>query len=1121
MSLPRFGVRNPVVANLVMFAILGAGLIFGARLTREFFPEVRPNQVVVAAPYPGAAPDEVESALAIKIEDALAEIDRVKEMRTVVTEGSASVTVEFEPGVDIEFAVAEVQRQVDSLQDLPEDAERIVVRKLEPNIPAIVLSLYGDADEREMKRAIRRIYDDLDLLEGMGDLVIGGVRADEVTVEVRPEALIEHGLSMPEVSRLIGEAMRELPGGTVRSDVQNVGVRTVAAGRRGAEVARIPVKSEPGGRVIRIGDIADIREGFVDIDRRARLNGKPAVSITVFKVGDDDAVNIAELVKAYVAGLRGDELTLNIREKIASLTRRPGDERPLSERVRAYEMGLSRAATTPLPGEVMFTTDLARFIVDRLDLLLRNAFYGGCLVFLTLLVLLSWRTSFWVALGLIISMAGTLATMYFVGVTLNLLTMFGLIVVIGLLVDDAIVVAENITARHERGESAEVAAIRGTGQVLWPVVATVLTTICAFLPLALIQGRLGDLLESLPYVVAIALLVSLIEGLFILPSHMAHSLRGTDRRRERGAESRLEKAEHWFDQKRDAILMGKVVPAYVRLLKRLLRHRYLTLVCAVAVMIACAGIVAGGRLEFIFFEDSDAETVNGSLVMPVGTPAERTDAVLKRLEAATLAQPEVQSVYVVVGSQGDLEGESVSVNQPNVGQLIIELVPVERRDRASPEIRESIIAEAGELTGVKSFRLEEIGGGPGGPALNYAVTGTDERQIARAVERVKAELRRFDGVYGIADDADAGAPELRVERLRAAGEALGLTRVFVGQQVRAMVLGLEAFTFAGDREDVKVRVIAPERVRRSLSEIERSFIFTPDGEPVALAEVAEIIEGESYASVRRLNRRRAVTVTADVARTIANADEIAAALEPVLRSIERDEPGITILKRGRQEDVADSFRTLPLGMAVACGLIYIILAWLFGSFVQPLIVMAAIPFATIGMILGHLLMGFPLTFLSLIGFVALTGVVVNDSLILMEFFNEKRREGKSVYDACVEAGRARFRAILLTTVTTVLGLSPLMLEQSFQARFLIPMAITIAFGLLSATVIILVVLPCMLMIFQDFRRATSAVWHGQWPPPIDQREAERQAVLRELAGMDEEDRAAAAFGRRVRDPDEP
>jgi multidrug efflux pump subunit AcrB len=1075
MSLPAFGVRKPVVANLVMVALIGIGVVFGTSLRREFFPEIRPNEVVIAAPYPGASPEEVEKSLAIKIEDRVGDLDDVVEMNTTVTEGLASIRLEFAEGVDADDAVAEVKREIDALQDLPEEAERITVVKIEPNLPVIILSLYADAPERILKEAIREIEDDLRSLDGMGDLQVTGVRADEIRIEVSPGAILEHRMSLAGVSDAIRRGMAELPGGSVKSETVNVPVRTLGAADRAAAVRDIVVRSGDDGRIIRVSDVAEVLDAFEDAEIRERLNGKKSVSITIFKVGHEDAVEIAEMVKAYVAGRNAEPLDLTPMEKIRKLFRRAGDDSPVSRRVEAYELGRSKASV--LPGELALTTDLARFIVGRLNLLTRNALWGGILVFATLILLLNVRTAFWAAIGLVVSLLGTLAVMSLTGITLNLLTMFGLIVVLGLLVDDAIVVAENITSRHERGESAATAAINGAVQVAWPVVATVLTTICAFLPLALIEGSLGDMLAALPMIVAVALLVSLIEALFILPSHMAHSLRMEERREKPNLLHRLEQK---FDGLRDRLFLDFIVPCYLTVIRWATKRRYTTIALAIAVLVGSAGMVAGGRLPFILFEASDSETVIANLQMPIGTPVERTDDVLARIERAALAQPETSSVFAVAGYSGSSDGSSETI-QPHLGQLFIELKPVEVRQakgmRSSPAYRQGILDEIGEIPGIKSLRLSDIQGGPEGPAISLTVTGRSTGQIDDAVARIERGLAEFAGVHSIANDADRGQRELRLT-LRDGASELGFTVDRIAREVRGAVFGLEAHTFAGLREDVDVRVTLPRRERRSLAAIESMYLISPRGQPVPLREVVRVEEAPGYATIRRLDRNRAVTVSADV-RDAENPEQIMAAFAPVMRDIQRTLPGVRILQRGRQQDFQDSLRTLPIGMLVACGLIFVILAWLFESYAQPLIVMTAVPFAIVGVVWGHLLMGYNMTFLSMIGFIALAGVVVNDSLIFMQFFNEMRAEGLDVREAAVEAGKARIRAIILTTVTTVLGLSPLMLERSFQAKFLIPMAITISFGLISATALVLVVLPALLVALEDAKRVLSAAWHGR------------------------------------------
>ena len=1078
MSLASFGVRKPVVANLLTVALLLGGFLFAPKLRREFFPEVRPSEVLVAAPYPGASPDEVEQSLAIKIEDALADLQDVKEIRSTVTEGAAVVRVEFEDGVPIDAAVADVKREVDALQDLPDQAERIVVRELEPSLPAVILTVHADLDERVLKEAARRYRDDLRSLPGMGDVVVSGTRTDEITVEVRPDALIQHNLSLPHVSQRIRDALAELPGGTLRADTQTIAVRTLAADETAAQIRDIVVKAAPGGQLLRVGDIADVRDAFVDLPVRSRLNAQPAVSLTCLKLGKRDIVNIAELTKAYAAGLNRQPLPLTLAERAASILTRPGDDAPVSNRIRAYRLGLSRPAPQ---ANVTITTDLARFVQGRLSLLTRNAASGALCVFLCLLLFLNWRASIWVTSGMVVAIAGTLVAMYTLGLTLNLLSMFGLIVVVGILVDDGIVIAENIITRHEQGEPAAQAAINGAGEVAWPVVGTVTTTIVAFLPLALIQGQIGDFLRQLPFVATIALSVSMLEALIILPSHMAHSLARTDRARAAPRPSRLTRLDAACDRFRERLITTRLIAPYARLLNLCLRHRYLTLASITALLIITLGSAAGGRPEFIFFESDDAETINGAIRMPVGTPLDVTDAVVRRFEHAALALPEVKSCFANAGAVGDINGSGNDAQQTHLGQIIVELIPTEQRDRDSDAVVRDILARVGPVPGADSIRLEPVVGGPSGADIAYALVGDNPTTLTAASQQLKDALAEFEGVHSIADDADDGLPQLSIA-LKPGASELGFTPSNLGRQIRAAIFGLEAYTFAGDREDVDVRVTLPDSIRDNPAALERLQVFTPEGRPVPLAEVASLTPDRAYATVRRINQERAITVEADVDRTLANPELVAAKLAPRLDDILARHPGLRAIPQGRQEDIAESFSTLPLGLLVALALNYVILAWLFSSYLQPLVIMTSIPFALIGMVWGHILLGFTMTFLSLIGFVALTGIVVNDAIVFVEFYNTRIAQGDSRFEACLQAGRQRLRPIILTTLTTILGLAPLLLEQSLQARFLIPMAITISGGLLSSTILVLILLPCLLLILADINSFASTLWNARATP---------------------------------------
>jgi multidrug efflux pump subunit AcrB len=1092
-SLPSFGVTKPVPVNLLMAAAIIGGVVAALNLTREFFPEITPEAAQVTLPYPGATPQEIEEGMAMKVEDALSELDEVDRMTTTLAEGGGGMIVEFRSGVDVRKAIDDVERAIDTLQDLPEEAEEIEIAEFEPKLPVIMITLYGAADEETLKRAIHRVRDDLRTLPGMGEILLSGVRDYEIRVDVAEAALLEHGLSLPAVSEQIRAWMADVPGGAVRTGEGDIRVRTTGVEERAEAIREIVVRATPDGQALRVGDIARVREDYVDQLIVTRFNSQPSVSLTVFKTGDQDAVQIAKMARAYVAGRRGDPFEARWKDKLNGVFNgmMPEERRVTSPlrtpRREAYELGAS--APEMLPGELVTHSDLARFIEGRLDLLLRNARWGALLVFSTLFFFLNWRVALWVGTGLVISLSGTLVLMSAVGITLNLLTMFGLIVVLGLLVDDAIVVAENIQARHDRKEPSLVAAIRGAEQVFWPVVATVLTSIVAFMPLRFIRGQLGDLLGALPLVVACALALSLVESLLILPSHMGHSLM----RRDKLKPGRFSGAARRFEAARDNIILNKIVPGYARLLRFLIHHRYVTVAGALAVLISSVGMVAGDRIEFTFLPKSDTETIIVDVRMPVGTAIDRTDGVVKVIEESASAQPEIKSVASVIGIQADLDNGQTAGLGGHLAQIYVELTPVEERVRRGERESASVIAglreTLGDLPTVERITYTEIQGGPGGADMTIQVTGQDSDAIETVVGEIKGMLADYEGVYDIADDSSRGQREVRV-KLKQGAAALGLTVADVATQVRGALFGLEPHVFSALQEDIKVRVRLDEHSRHSLWAIENMFLIMPDGRRVPLSEVAEVEESTSYSVIKRVDRRRAVSVLAETAPGT-RPEPILAELSGRFRELEREHPGVRVELAGLQREFKKAFDTLPLGFLAACVMIYVILAWLFGSFIQPLALMLAIPFSAIGVIWGHMLLGYQMTFLSLIGIVALSGIVVNDSLILVEFYNRRKGASPHMTDALVAAGRARLRPIFLTTITTVLGLTPLMLEKSFQAKFLIPMAISISFGLMSATFLILIALPCFMVIIDDLKAGAYYLWHGRKRPfPATERSVE-------------------------------
>ena len=1085
MSLPGFGVRKPVPVNLLMIATLLGGLVLGLELRREFFPEVTPEQAVITLPYPGASPEEIEDTLAIKVEDQLvADIEEIDEIRTTISEGGGGIIVEFREGTDVRRVMDDVEQSIDSLIDLPEESERITTRLLEPRLPVIRLSLFGDLDEDVLKRAVKGIRDDLRTLPGMGEIVIEGVRDYEIRIDVNREAMLKHGISLPQIADAIGAWMRDIPGGTVRTSTGNTKVRTMGVPEEAAAIREIVVTADPQGRAVRVRDIAQVREAFVDEQVINRFDGQPAANLTVFKVGDQDIVNMAEMVRAYAAGRQNEPFAPRLSERVFG-----------SDRIDAWRLGRRSARPLPAGAQVALATDLARFVEGRLELLLRNAIAGALLVFATLLVFLNWRAALWVGVGLTTAIAGTIVLMFAFDITLNLLTMFGLIIVLGLLVDDAIVVAENIQTGYDQGKPALVAAVEGTNHVFWPVVATVMTTIVAFLPLTFIRGQIGDLLGALPFVVACALFMSLVEAVLILPSHMGHSLARRDRLESTPFSDRIRRVERW----RDRLIYDRAIPVYVRALEACLRFRYVTIAATVAAVIVSLGMVQSGWVPFTFLPDSDSETVVVNVQMPIGSPIDHTERIVSHIESVAAAQPETKSVSSQIGQATNIETSEAEAYAPHVAQMFIELHPVEQRDRESAQVIDAIRESmAGRVDAADRITFSEISGGPAGPDISLRVRGDDLDALHQASQDLQQMMAQFDGVHDIADDEDLGQLELRVN-LRPDAAAAGFSNADVARQVRGFLYGLDAHTFARQQEDIDVRVRLDEQTRRSLYGIEHIWLISPQGDPVPLAEVADIDNAETYAVIRRFNRQRAVTITAETIDALSPEDVVSRMIAPrtetryrfgilpsqqvvgpsPLDDIRQKYPGLTFEFAGRQKQLRDAFGSLPLGFAAAVLSVYVILAWLFSSYLQPIIVLTAVPFSIVGVVWGHLLLGYDLTFLSLIGFVGLSGIVVNDSLILVEFFNEKRREGLSVHDALISAGKARFRAILLTTLTTVLGLTPLILEQSFQAQFLIPMAIAVAAGLLSATVLILVVLPCFIAVFSDLRQIGWFLWYGE------------------------------------------
>ena len=1072
MSLPKFSVRNPVIINLFMFAILAGGIYSGLTLVREMFPEARPNKILISTMYPGATPAEIEKSITLRLEERIKDVDGVEKITSSVTEGLSVITAELHSGSeDIDQAVDDIKAVIDSIapDDFPEDALETQVSRFEPRFPVLMVSLFGDMDERERKLLGERLRDDVLELPEISHVVLAGTRKDEISIEVRPAKLAEFGLSFMDVAQAIAASNLDMPGGQIRTEGANVAVRTLGEKARAEELYSLVIRTDRTGRLVTLRDVATIVDGFEDVEVIGKYNGAAAVTLTIYKTRDEDAVLMSALVRALVAGKMGRPL-----------------ERSLGERVKAKLLGndvvqqvYDQARNHPYPPGIGIEThnDLSQFIADRLDLLTRNGAWGLLLVFLSLLVFLHWRVAFWVMMGLILSILGSLICMKLLGQTLNLITAFALIIVLGLLVDDAIIVGEHIYAKVEAGVPATIAAVEGTEEVTGPVVCAILTTIVAFLPLIYIEGQIGDWMRGLPYVVCIALAVSLFEALTILPSHLGHALVPLSRGE---TPAQMPRRSTWwtrlrrFQGGRKTRLLDVLRARYERLLRTAVHYRYVTMGALVSLLLVIFGLVFGGLVPFVFLQKIDSDTVLARLRMQIGAPVAKTRVAMDVIEQAAMSLPEYKSVYALAGLQISDDGLSVSLRS-HMGQAIIELVEGDQRQRTSDEVLRALREKTGDIIGVDKLTFRSIDGGPGGAAIQVDISGDRLEDLVAIAEEMKARLAGFEGVYDIVDDFDAGRPEVQIELFESA-RFLGLTTELLATQVRAAFYGFEAQKIQHGPEDVKVMVRYPLEFRRHIYDVEAMRLVTPGGELVPFGEVARLTEETGFASINRVNQRRTVAVTADVNEDVANANQVMAVLASAFPEFERRFPGVRLAFGGQRLETARSFRSLKKGFVLALLFIYLILAGLFRSYTQPLIVMAVIPFGLIGAVLGHLVMGYPLTILSMIGTVALTGIVVNDSLILVSFVNRKVRGGVPLIEAVVQGGVGRLRPILLTSATTVLGIAPLLLEQSFQARFLIPMGVAISAGLLFATVLTLLAIPALYLILFDVRRMIDGAW---------------------------------------------
>jgi HAE1 family hydrophobic/amphiphilic exporter-1 len=1102
MSLPSFSVKNHVLVNMMMLVILVGGAVFAVTLVREMFPESRPDKLSILAVYLGVQPEEIEKAVTIKVEEAIRDVEGIEKVESTVSEGISMTIVTLLSEVDdVDIVLQAVKNEIDSIENLPDDLEKITVRKIEPKLPVISVALFGEGDEADLKRAVRSLRDDLLLLPGVSDVQINGIRDDEISVEILPEKLLEYDITFEEVASAIRVTNLDVSGGELKGNRQRISVRTLGEESRGVDLEDIVIRSEPDGRRILLSHVSRIRDQFVESDLESYFNGRQSASCVVYKTKSQDAIQISTLVKAFVAGKKGEDydpydfnsaysqpwywkpfalIGANASQLVSNIVSKIGN-RP--DPMAIYEQ--SRRSPFDHSFSVALHSDLARFVEGRLDLLTRNGRVGLVLVLLSLMMFLNFRVAFWAAVGLPVSFLGSFIVMWIFGVTINLLTMFGLIVVLGIIVDDAIVIGENIFRHIEEGLPPMEAAVKGAEEVMWPVTIAVVTTIASFSPLLFIRGQIGDFMGQLPIVVLAALSVSLIEALLILPAHLSR-LPSKKEREERQAARRASgvssRVTIGFRRAKERMLHGRLTDLYERFLRVALRWRYVSVAAAASLFIVSLGFWKGGIVETVFIQKMDSETIICALEMPVGTTADNVKEQINFLAnyAVENMPNEVVNVQTFIARQFDFSGfgSPMMNNQSHLGQMVIELKPADEREKLNARSSEELLTVfrkvSQKLAGVNSVTWEAMSGGPGGKDIHIKITGSDFDELVEVAEELKSKIAGYQGVFDLDDDIDKGKREIQLQ-LRESARPTGITVSILGSHVRAAMFGAEAHRLTRNREDVKIMVRYPQSVRKNIYNIESMWIPT-SGPPglrgwVPLGQVAKLTETEGYSTIHRSQQQRSVSVFGEVDQAVGNVSEI---LEKVRETFDNtlisEHPNVRIEFLGSYEEMGKAFGSLRIAFPVALLMIYMLLAGLFRSYFQPLVVMSAIPFSLMGAIIGHWVTGNPMTILSGIGMVALTGIVVNDSLILVDFVNTRVRDGMSHFEASIQGSKLRLRAILLTTLTTVAGLTPLMFETSFQAKFLIPMAVTLTFGLIFATALTLVLVPTLNMIYFDLQK---------------------------------------------------
>jgi multidrug efflux pump subunit AcrB len=1033
--------RNRVAANALIAVLLLGGLLMLPQIRQEVFPEAEPDVVIIMVPYPGASPEEVEQGVILAVEEEVRGVDGVNRVSAVAVEGMAQVIAELFRGTDRNRAFNDILNAVQRITTFPEDAEEPVVSLPDPRVEVISMMVFGDVDPWTLHHLGEEARMELLRDERITAVEVSGLPPPEIQIEAPHEQLRRYNLTLQQIAGAVGAASVDLPGGGVRAARGEVLVRTTEERRTGQEFKDIMLLSLPDGSELRLGDIARVRDGFRATDESATYNGLPALRLRVFRIGD---------------------------------------QRPLEVAAAAREFTARWQAQMPAAVGVALWNDYSEIYSDRVGLLVEKGALGLALVLLVLGVFLHPRLAFWVALGVAASFAGAFLLMPALGVSINMISLFAFILVLGIVVDDAIVVGEAAHEQSRRGLAPVEAAIAGAREVATPVTFAVLSTMVAFVPMMFVPGVMGDFFLNIPLIVIPILFISLVESFLVLPAHLSIS-KGLGDQEEK---NRLLRPIQNVQNRISAWLQRFIRQRYVPFARTVIRLRYLTAAISLAVLLVAVGLVAGGRVNFVFFTDIEGDAVRVSVEMPAGTPAADTRAVVDRVvQAAGEALEEFggmaefgRGIYAEIGRLDPEIGREEATTGAGAlggghqGGVSVLLVPAEMRGFGTAELSQRIREILGDVAGPERILFEHRIGPAAGAQIALRVAHDDREMLEQAAQRLAAELRTYAGVRDIDDGLQAAQEQLNL-RLKPEARALGVTERELAMQVRAAFHGAEAPRQQRDRHELRILARLPLAERSSEHSLETLLIRTGDGGEIPLGQAAFIGRERSFTEIRRENGRRALEISADADVDVVTPNEVVRQLQAeFLPRLKEEIRGLTYERAGLQEEQDEAINTLARGLLLAMIVVYGMMAVVFRSYWQPMVVLIAVPFGMAGAVAGHLLLGFDMSIISMFGIVALAGVVVNDSLVLVYAINTERRRGIPVEEAIVSGSARRFRPVMLTSLTAFLGLAPLIFETSLQAKFLIPMAISLGFGVLAVTPIAMILVPALSMILEDILR---------------------------------------------------